>query len=612
MFAAVITAGLGFASLLTVQESNTPAAPRSTERALQLEVREYFSSRGKEPAYWASYARSDFERRPDDAGVVDFTFALKEIATVLGAEPEVQFAVEAGSDTLKISQDPATQLLNMAGQSPVIDYINAATATLQPRSGRWVERIVPFDNTVVPGAKGGDLPIVCASEPLVIGGITYTLLTYRTDQHRFQLEDASVVMAYRGMAIVDANTGLAYHAIYEQQGKVTSAAGESDVSQRSALTLIDASQGGVIALDLPQRVRDQVNSYLFLAREDLEPLDPSIYDNNVRPEWSVDLWLAGRIAEARMGLAVEQATNPLPAAVIGGLVMTDQAISFGASKLLQSRLVARGELGLDEQWTQRVKSPIEKAYGPAGEQLVDRLNILGPETTGVLKVENEEAVAVGLLLLLGVDHFGADDVGRRLKFATSNTTAAAAAGTPAWFVVTGAETAPLVAVAGGGAAAAAGGVGAAGGSGIGAGGWLLLGGAVAAGVEQSSGGSGGAGQNPGGGQTPFTELQLTESFSQGCSSGQFQLRILDEVPGRTWVIQGSGTITGGVTCQIGSTNWSETAQGTTSSGSVLTLTISLPNHLCIGGTVTITANGAPAAFMYRGSTFQGMVNNTCF
>jgi hypothetical protein len=558
----------------------------------QLEVREFFRSEGAEPAYWASYSRSDFTREIGVSGLTSFAFDLREIATVLGKEPETQFLVESGTNRLVIEHDRQTQIVGLGSKSSIVDFLNTTVAKIEPWTGGWTQRMVPFDGTVIPGVEAGEITLTCSSEPLDVDGRVCSLVRYSATDNAFKIDDAHVVMSYRGIGIIDPATGVVYHSLFEQQGEVVNADKVSRIQHRIAVTLLDMSLGGEIALLLPQRVVDQVNSYLFAPREDLDPLNPTLGTNEIRPAWSVDLWVAGRVAEMNMAAIGERGTNPLPVTALGSLVLTDQAISFGGTQLIQQRRIELGEDHPDAPPIERIESPLERAYGaaPFGE----RLTLVGPETTGIRQVQGEDPDEVGALFVLSSAALGATGMTSRLSFATTTSPAVAAAGgTGAWDVITEGQ-------ASGGATP------------------YVVGGLVAIGViaaiiaiTDDDGGGGGGGEGPPATPNSVT-LTLNEAFVQGCNSGEFVLQVNDSVAGRTWAVQGSGSITVGAGCNAQAGSWMESAQGSSSAGQVLTLRLDLPPHSCIDGSVSVTVNGAPAEFEFFGSPHKGQVSSTCF
>ncbi|MGK0480822.1 MAG: hypothetical protein ACJAQ3_000789 [Planctomycetota bacterium] len=567
-------------------------APASAPVPHELEVREIFRSTGDQPAFWAAYSRSSFARVPLPTGLVEFHFDLKEIATVLGSESEAQFMVDSGADRLTIAQDSETQVIRLGTESAITNYVNARTSTIEPWSDRHQQMITPFDDTVLSNIDAGELNLTCSSETLTVDDRSFLLTTYRATNHNFLIGSAEVVMSYRGLAILDPVSGLVYHSVFEQKGVVTNGEKVSEVDHQVVLTLLDAAQGGEIALRLPGRTQERVNSYRFSARTDETPLNPSLETNEVRPEWSVDLWLSGRISEMTMGMIAEQGTNPLPVASLGGLVLSDQAISYGGTQLVEQRKIDQmGEDDPNAPKIDRVQSPLEKAYGPA--PFGERLSVLTPETSGVLRIDGREPVVIGALFLLTKDAFGASGSGARFEFATSANASTAATGVPVYAAV---------------AAEASRGAGYALPTA------LVIGSAGA--VIADVGGSGVAGQGGGGGGgttiTTSAALSLNQTFVTGCNVGGFELRVTDGDPGRTWRVDGSGTITTTSTCTT-TGNWNESAQGVSVAGQVLVLQIPTPPHGCINGTVNVLVNGTPTAITFLGQPFaNGVVSNPCF
>jgi hypothetical protein len=241
----------------------TPRPPEVAPAPYQIEVREFFRSDGGEPSYWASYSRSDFARRPDASGLTNFTFDLREVSTVLGSEPETQFLVETGTNQLVIAHDRETQVIGLGSKSALVDFINSTAAQIQPWEGARTQAMVPFDGTVLPSVTAGAVDLTCSSEPLFVDGRNCALMRYSASKHAFKIGAADAVMSYRGIAILDPTSGVVYHSLFEQQGEVVNGDKVSRVQHRIAVTLLDMALGGEIALLLPARVVEQVNSYLF-------------------------------------------------------------------------------------------------------------------------------------------------------------------------------------------------------------------------------------------------------------------------------------------------------------------------------------------------------------
>lgn len=563
----------------TVTEDTAAPVVVAPAPSYQVEVRELFRSTGAEPAFWAAYSRSDFERAPLDSGVVDFRFDLKEIATVLGTEPETQFMVESGADRLTVTQDSETRLVRLGTDSPITSYVNARVATLEAWSDRHQQMMTPFDGSIVPSLVAGELELTCIAEDLIVDDTAYLLTTYQASDHAFQIGATQALMSYRGLAVLDPASGQVFHSVFEQKGTVTNGEKVSQVDHQVVMTLLDAAQGGELALILPGRVQDRVNSYRFSTRTDESPLDPTLETNEVRPEWSVDLWLSGRVAEMTMGMIAEQGTNPLPVSALGGLALSDQAISYGGTQLVEQRKIDMGEDDPNAPKIDRVQSPLERAYGPA--PFGERLALLGPETTGVLKIENEEPVAIGALFLLTTEVFGSGAQGSRLAFATGG----ASGGSPVWDVVSsssGTGVSSYVPLA-----------------------LLLIGGGVA--IAESGGG----------GTTPpvidtVVTLRLDEALIGGCYRGRFELEIIDGQPGRLWQLEGNGTILGSATCTA-SGSWAEVDSRVSTNTQQFVLQIPVPDNGCLDATVTVTADGAPHEFTILGLQVpSGSISNPCF
>lgn len=581
------------------QETTVPdvAAPRTETPpiAYELEVHEFFSSKGAEPSYWAAFSRSVLDRRVGDSGVVDFSFDLREIATVLGAERRVRFDLDQGVDRLTIQQDAATDIVHLGGESPLTDFLNANVASLDRWKGSWSNRLALFNASVVPGVASSDVDLSCTVEKFETGQRSYLLYRYSTAApHRFTIGGAAIEMSYSGLAVVDPSLQLPLVVLFEQVGTVQNGELRSDVEHRFVGSLQDPNRAEPV-LDPPAWLLNRINAYRFHKRQPDRPLDPTLATNDVRPPWSVALWLSGRVADLTMTMVAERGTNPLPVASLGSLVLTDQAISYGGTRYLEQRRIDLGQDHPDAPRLDRVASPIERAYGEA--RFGERLALLGDRTSGVMRIHGEEttgedddsrAIVIGVLSLAGGALLQDDGDDSRLKFATAES-ASAIAGTSAWGVVTATGL--------GGAAAF-----------VGTGVIIAIIGGVAA-VDAVTGGTSSPGTPP---PTPYTVLALEEVFNGGCNEGFFVLRIVDEQPGRSWMLSAVGTRTAGPTCSIPNTNWNESTSGTTQGTQELVLRITAPPHVCLNGTVTVTVNGAPATFNFAGSAHSGGVSSSCF
>ena len=111
---------------------------------------------------------------------------------------------------------------------------------------------------------------------------------------------------------------------------------------------------GEPVLELDERMLERMDVFLFRAKPEVDDLNPDVLETEPRPLWSTPVWLAGRVAEASLGMVAEQGTNPIPVTSMGSLLLSDQSLGF-ASNILYDYLQI--EQGMRDETSMRPHPP---------------------------------------------------------------------------------------------------------------------------------------------------------------------------------------------------------------------------------------------------------------
>ncbi len=542
-----------------------PVGPGQTE-TYQLEIYEKFSTTGDEPSQWASFSRSDAARREVTAGLFEFTFQLREIEAKLGSAQTVRFLPTSGVSRLRITQDAPTQQLDLPKAGLLSGFLNSCLEDLQPLGSTFVTSARLFDGSVVPGADETATELSCRSEVIASGDLVYTLLEFVSQPVSYTARGSEIESLFRGAAMIDRSRGEVLHMAFQQTGSVRTGNLRSNFDQLTRTELVNSL--GQPKLPITEAMAERLKVFFYSPSLELDDLDPDILDDNPRPAWAVPTWLAGRMAEASLGLVAEQGTNPIPVTSLGGLILTDQSLGFAGNILFDNTLVELGQRDGSEtdpaDW--EIRSPLERALGSlnADPSEPDTQPVLfGPETQGSAQV-GEEIIPLGisfsaareLMDNAGPSNLNSLSTGGPAFSATGGSTALAAAGSvwPALLAVVG--TAAVVTV-----------------------------------IEDGD-------EDENDANSPATLIYNELTNGAGCNEGSITLRVEGDEPGVVWRMVGDGIAT--VECTVGSgTAWSETGMDVTNGAGVAEFSIPVrPFRDCLDATLTVTRDGQSASFNY--------------